>query len=55
MINKDKLMTQYKPGYLVGLILPHKIFSFKPDVGSLRVIYVGLLVVYKIRYKFSQS
>ena len=44
-------MTQYKPGYLVCLIL-HQTSLLKTSSRMVRVIYIGPMVVHKIIDKF---
>ena len=51
MINKDKPMTQYKPGDLVFLISPQTLL-LKASSTNFKVIHIGPIVVYKLKDKF---
>ena len=46
MINKDKPMTQHKPGYLMYLVSP-KTYLLKTNSRKFRAVLVGTLVIYK--------
>ena len=51
IVNKEKPVTQYKPGNVLYLISSHP-FLPKTSSGKFRVIYIGPVVVYKILDKF---